>query len=928
MKYIFTVALAVCLYGQGWAEFLPSEYAIYRLTQINSADSNTTDDGTFRSFYVNPYRAAKITEALKLNLYTTPQSNGTNFLDLDNESVWVEGAPWVQPDDSLPRALNCINTDGANGIQSSVSYQFNPKPVFNVIVADIKFPMSTGDKGLRFFSYRYDYHQGTTRIDNNYGGITLTSQGYLEIRRKVGKPIDKTYTDTLRTKFLTDEWIPLIVQFQTVGSVKEMALFLGESEAYRDTIGPNPSQDSLVVSIGGGRDESVHVGSFAHFAGVTGDEVSKGYMQWEEAPGENMCDTVIYPVYVHQILYDPPGDGSYSSISDGQTITNKMAFTIGGEISITMMAGYEREFSKADLLGIGGKTAIDFEFSTTASASYQYGSEWTTTYQSESKRTSQKESFLRTYIGPGGGDMVVYEPFRLERKMFRRPKLGGGFTGDADTAYIYYVFHTPIPDKTSYTRAARMTDLLREMKDDSSAMTILRNESVIDYETGKIRPECISSGRLTRLDENWIYSGNSDFTRTSSEKTGSAVSHQLSIGYSLDMKAKLMLSGFKVGGQLHLKATTGGSTKDGEENTRKVSYTLFDNESWDNFAVRVYLDNRFGTYVFQVDSTQSYSSFPYEGAYTIPGADFSLSADATNKIGAVGETVQYQITVRNNSIKLTEVVTFTSEMINFPHTAKVFPEEAKLAPNESAVFTVSLSAPEAGVFDAPLRVKMTGPAPKRSLEKELALRSVFTDADAGLLLACDNPTHNVSTGSSDVDHTFILNLANLGLEDAVIETGTKEASEGVTYSIGKAPSQLASGTANQIDVSVTGTGDNFPYTLIFWTKQKDVADSYQEITLTINNDSSLSPIDQKQAIAARILDAQYFYGTGLVYTAPGSEPAHVELYTLSGKRVFRQSFSGMGIYSDFGNGTVGQGMYICRIQQAAAMVQKLVWVVR
>jgi hypothetical protein len=918
LRYLVAVAVVVGIIGQSRAAFLPNEFAVYQLSKISSTDGVVAR--------VSPLRAEKITTKLSLH-------NKAQRWDITDTLGWAEGPAWVPADDSLPHAFRAP-AFGIIPIVSSlappVSYTCRPEPEYDVFVADIRLDELPESKTQLFSYLKY----ASITVEDSVmkamdaGGVYISGNMLMVDRYLVSdvegmenSSDDETIpvlSDTIELSLPVQTWLPLVVEFRTKDGQKEMSLFMGDSVIFSGRIGKLPDT-TMTIGFGG-----CLVGSFSHFVGVTGRETVDNYTKWEADQDEGMCDTILYPTYVHQILYDPPGDGSSASMSDNEVLTSKISCTIGGDVSVTAVFGVEREF-QFDPWGIGGKSGFSFELSATAKAAYVHGSEWSTTFSTGSMLSTSVDAFSSARIGPGGGDVVVYQPLKFERKMYRRPRLGGGLTGDSDSSFIYYILHTPVPDTMNYVRVVRMEELLRELEDDTAALTVLREESAIDQATGRIRPECIESGRVVKLDDNWDFSGNAPVKNSQTEKTGFTETHKLTVGLSVDMKMKMQVSGISTGTNLHVGFSAGGGTSGSVEDSRTVAYTLSDDESWDNFAVAVYLDKRFGTYIFQVDSAKSYSSFPIEQKYSRAAADFTMDVADRQLSDLAGNDLEYVVTVCNTSSKLSEEVTFTAEVMNFPHDAAIFPNEADVAPGDSAEFTVTLNSGKSGAFPAQIRVTMTGPGSKKTLTKEETVQAIFTDAAAGLSAECGDPYALVSGEDPDAQHTFTIDLINLSDKKTTIETGISVASQGVTYQIGSFSNPVPSGADRKVSIAVTGEGDYYPYTLTFWSQLEGNEDSYKEITLTIGTDSSAAVHTVRRKPFVRPLDVCYRPGAGLFFSAPGNAPAIVELFAPTGRLLFRREFTGAGSY---GRGGVGSGLYIGRVRQAGKLMQRCIRITR
>ena len=928
LRYFPAIAVLISVAGQCPAAFSPNEYAIYQLSKIAS-----TDD---RIALVSPVRSRKITTQVQLN---GRKSGSWSF---DDTLTWREGPAWIPAEDSVSRAFRAPHFEIlplVAGVNPPVSCCFRPEPELDVFVADIWIE-ELPDHKRQLVSYHIPVTittPDTTARAWDYGGIhilhdTTDNMGKLIIDRFLYSDIEGALSDDLESlpvlfdtigiTLPTRVWLPLIVEFRSVEGKKRMSVIMGDSTIWSDRI--SKVTDTIqTVGFGYGA-----VGSVSHFVGVTGREVADAYTQWKPVEGAGMCDTILHPVYIHQILYDPPGDGSIATLKDVDDIAGKISFSIGVESGLKLSLGIKREF-QFDPFGLTGKTGFEFGISASVKTAYTHGSEWSTFYSTSKEISTSNEQRNGALIGPGGGDVVVYQPLRVQRQLYSRPKLGGGFINDSDSSYIYYLMCTPIADDDNDVRIATMAELIEEMGDNEAAREILQEESAIDLVTGKIRPECIASGRVEKLDENWNISGTVGYTGSKTEKTGFTESHKISASLSVDTRTKLSASGVSVGMESHLAVLTGAEFSNGSANSRTVSYKLADDESWDNFTVSVYLDKHFGTYLFEVDSAESFSSFPVEAKYSSAGADFTMAAADTQYADLVGNNLKYTVKVHNTSSKLKEEATFSAEVINYPESADVSPSKVSIAPGEDATFTITLGSDKAGVFPAQVKMTMTGPGVKKTLTKSLGVRAIFTDAASGLSAQCGSAYALVSGDEGEVQHTFTIDLTNLSDKKAKIETGVSVASQGVSYQLGSFSNPVPSGDTRKVSVAVTGTGGHYPYTLTFWSQLEGNEATYKELELTIGTDSSAAVHTVRRKHRIRPLDVAFRPGAGLLFSAPGHLPAIVDLFTSTGKLVYRREFTGTGSSAaSGGGGAIGSGLYIGRVRQAGKTVRKCIRVTR
>ncbi len=128
---------------------------------------------------------------------------------------------------------------------------------------------------------------------------------------------------------------------------------------------------------------------------------------------------------------------------------------------------------------------------------------------------------------------------------------------------------------------------------------------------------------------------------------------QLESGLSFEFGVSFGGSGVTAGGSAHFQQGYGRGENGSNVATNTMDYHLEDGTAPDEFAVKVYRDEVFGTYVFQLDSAASQTSCGYEGGYQIDQPQVWIgsmgSTNAQVNEAPIGGNAIFPIYVCNNS---------------------------------------------------------------------------------------------------------------------------------------------------------------------------------------------------------------------------------------------------------------------------------------
>lgn len=870
--------LAVSSFGQG--DFPPGKYAIYQLSNIESIESD--EDGAWA--VIPPLATLGIMK--RLHLW------GLATQDFSDTSAFALGGPWLWPSgDSLGRALRFRQAPGGSSLH--LHYEVCDSVPRHTFSFTIYLP-ELGKTSLLHYSY-HNTEGGT--YESNEGTVLVTAEGQLVVDRNLwgtGHVLDTVKTHVLPAGV----WIPMMIELGPENDGRYMSVFLGDSCVTKLRIGVQPSTsattltDITLLSHGVSFDGEVQCGDFAHFEHAGGAEVYTNQMNWTPVNEPGCRDTIVIPLVIHQIIYDPPGDGSVSTLVSGNTIATRQNFRNdycwGGSVAagIDIGVGVGIGIISFDVGGLQVEAKVTGDCRSTDYQSY------VSTVTLNQELSSSVDDALASCIGPGGGDVIIYQGQTVERTLIRRPR-AGIVTESNDSNYTYLISHRILAADDSRLRVARVSDLLESLEQDSAASAVLREEYAIDPATGRVRRDLIDNGRrLRKLDKEWNFAGNLPVTASethggSFESEGSfewAIGGQMRVKYQKDFIFREVEGYFKYVREC--------GTVNSEDSMLTISYTLSDNESWDSYAVDVYYDSLHRVFVFDVDSGNSYASFPYEDRYAPRSVDLTLVGADTLRSGFTGDMLSYTATVRLESPSavqgLPHSLTVQSEIINYPYTCAVQPREIDLTRNAQGTVVVQLSSPDSGTIGGTLRFSLMHPTDAdEDAALDVPLWARFQKAQQGLYVECTGNPY-VCTPAATVTHTFPVTLHNIGQTAITIETGISSVSQGVVHQMGAFANPVAAGDTRTISVALTGTGAHYPYTATFWATIQGDAASYKEIVLSIDTASAPVSVTEKPAVtyAPRHLEILPVRGGRLTAYVPGPDAARIRLFTMDGRCIF------------------------------------------
>jgi hypothetical protein len=289
----------------------------------------------------------------------------------------------------------------------------------------------------------------------------------------------------------------------------------------------------------------------------------------------------------------------------------------------------------------------------TASVKYAYNKDnnFTATMAQTQGLTSSSQSDA-SIVGPGRGDVLVCPSLRMKWQLKRFPALNDPLAY-AD-GYIYRLFYTPVADPSNTQQVITASQLPDMMRGDTATLRKIQEVSVIDPQTHRIRSNFLDANgtilndRLVKVDDGITLSGGGTGVNRGYDSTVSktvTVTQNFEVG--TEVAAKLKVGGFTAGATLSASLAIGGVKEKNQTFSRSVSYAAVDANPWDQIRYTTYLDRTYGVYVFQVDSTQSWSSFPYETGYSSPAVQLGVKADRDTLFLVPGATDTFRLSVSN-----------------------------------------------------------------------------------------------------------------------------------------------------------------------------------------------------------------------------------------------------------------------------------------
>lgn len=434
-----------------------------------------------------------------------------------------------------------------------------------------------------------------------------------------------------------------------------------------------------------------------------------GY-DWKPSPEEKDSGFFYFTGVPYQILYDPPGDASSANLTKSSTYTTSITTSFGTNAGGSLSFGYEYENS---LTGNGGSVDL------TAKVNYTHNKEnnFTVSATNSSSLTTSSQSDA-SEVGPGRGDMYVCPSLKMKWHLYRAlaPKDSSAYKD----GYVYQLRYAPVPDPANTQLIIPASQLASTISDANNLRQILA-ASAIDPLTRRIRSSLLDrttgkpiGDRLAKVGGATVFSGGGQaLTNSSDSSSTTSVTISQSLDASLEATVKAKICGVTAGASISAGLTIGGQQGGSASWTRSVSYTIQDANPWDRLHYNTYLDRTFGVYVFEVDSSDSWTSYPsQEDGYSSPTVALGISTDTRDTLTLMtGKTDTFTVKVsnksRSNIPQLDTIYDVTATVKSVPGvTISANPDLWDLSRKDTLEFKVYASAGQPGVY--PIKLTLSG----------------------------------------------------------------------------------------------------------------------------------------------------------------------------------------------------------------------------
>lgn len=315
-----------------------------------------------------------------------------------------------------------------------------------------------------------------------------------------------------------------------------------------------------------------------------------------------------FPFIVYKVIHDPPGDRSYSYISSAEKITGSIGLSVTYESETTTSFGAEAEAA-------GNSAKVSNSTTVGVSAGVQGEFTWsTTTNQTLNSATVYSDA---DYMGPGHGDVFMGESMEIEYEVHRYFDPANG-----KQPSIYFLFR-PVPNSGSgiYVYSVEYIRNTLYAIDSTWAEQVLSNDIGLDNRIDEDEQEYVEhikdiskDGGSGALKESKTKSTTKKAKFTTTLKISNKTTAEMSMGVDVPFLAKAKAS---AGIEVKVGLSIGASISASVTHSNTVGYSLSDDDPTDIFKTKIYLDKRYGSYLFITDHDRSKTSAPQEH-YTIP----------------------------------------------------------------------------------------------------------------------------------------------------------------------------------------------------------------------------------------------------------------------------------------------------------------------
>jgi len=426
---------------------------------------------------------------------------------------------------------------------------------------------------------------------------------------------------------------------------------------------------------------------------------------WQASPHPTDSGSFTFAGVPYQLLYDPPGNGSSVSLTNASSYQTSVSASFGASAGASLSFGYEW---KAPFNIASGSIDI----STSVKYSHNTDNNFTAAI-TQSSTMSQSNGTDSSLVGPGRGDLFLCPSLLMHWQLYR--VLAAHDSAAKDSGYVYKLFYSPVSTPSNTDILVHASQLKNYVKDTASLNHILA-ASAIDPQTHRIRASLLDPSTKkpigTRLKSvgspMLIVGGGSGWTQTSDSTVTQSVTVSQAVDLSTEVTSKLTVGGASVGASISAGLTVGWGRGSSTASTRNVSYTIAEQNSWDQIRFTPYLDNAYGVYVFDVDSANSWTSFPFESGYSQPSVALNIvpAKDTLYALPGGIDTFVLNVTNANRDSTMSFNSVSASCIVNSGATVNVDATTAAIAHGSSQVYKVAAGSLNNGTY--PLWIQFTG----------------------------------------------------------------------------------------------------------------------------------------------------------------------------------------------------------------------------
>jgi hypothetical protein len=863
----------------------------------------------------------------------------------DNWVKAVDNALWLDTNGDgkryvckpvLPTSYTINNLGLSCMIKDSSIYSMKNKILFFCMRNDTSVYVNRTDTTTAFFVIS-GYKSFSQYIDLFIRKDTLIIQSEASMASYYPTGIKDTIPLNLTAANKAGTWIPFWIQFDR--SYNKLIIDTG---IIRIGIG-NVTYDSIKVlnsdiAILSGAEAlgfSAAVGEISDInLFCTNDTSITGSKMFNTFFGDSVVavDTTTVPLMIHDIIYDPPGNESYSTVQFDSSIATTFDYGVSTSTSASLEIGIRLSISE----GVG--VSVTEEATSTLKGEAHFSWDSTTSNQVALSTTTSTSSMVNeddaAYIGPTFGDVLVYQSYVYATLMAKRPIMSKFRTASKAQDFVWAVYGCiPLTDKCSAVYYKPIKTVLADLKNDSSGRAFLQKEYPYNLTTGKLMDSVLLSSkdskgnylppRVERNDTGSVISGGLPIENSTTREHILSTNTNYSWGVSLTSETAIWAgAGFDltisqgVDGSLTYGKTTSGSST--------IGWHFQDNTVWDTYKIYTYRDNRFKTILFVVDSANSYTSFPYEKANS--KAAVTWKVDSIHAVsGFVGQETVVKINVKNTSPRgiltaLPDSFQFSVSPINFPGTMTVYPENGWIKTNDSMDFTCTFVGADTGTFAQSMQIICYHPTNGSTMTETKSFPMTLKTADMGLYVSIAQDTALLSSDST-IFHTFSIKLINKGSLSGNIVFGADSASAGTTVNYGSFTNPVASGDTANLSISLTGNGTKKYYTAWFWTEIEGEASTLTHHCVVINASSS-GILKNRTCTVIRELGMASMGKGRLELMVPDNESPTLRLFSINGNSILTMNPKAGRTVINMNDLHLSNGFYIIRMQGKNKMIQQ------